>query len=144
MSEVIYHNAIVTEIMPKSVKVRIERGTACDTCYNKSACNISAGTSSMIYVINTAEAGTFSVGETVKVGIGAHAGLKAIWYAYIIPLILMALAFAVCYCFTSNELWQALAALGVLVIYYLILSRYKHKFNSKFNYTVEKLYHIED
>ena len=144
MSEVIYHNATITEVLPQSVKVRIERGTACDTCYNQSACNVSAKTSAMIYTIPTTEAQTYSVGETVKVGISVHAGLKATLYAYIIPLILMAIAFAICCCFTSNELWQAMAAVGVLVIYYIVLSRFKHRFNRQFNYSIEKLFNMEN
>lgn len=138
MSEIIYHEATVTQVNEREVQVLIERSEACAACANRSACTVSKG-KPMIYVISTPQAEAYKVGEKVRVGINGHMGLKAVFYAYVLPLILMALAFGVSRCVIHSELWQALIALGVLAIYYVVLSRFRQQFQSRFNYSIDKL-----
>lgn len=138
MSEIIYHTATVTQVKEGEVHVLISRSEACAACVNKSACAVTEG-KPMIYVISVAQATQYQVGEQVRVGMRGSMGLRAVFYAYVLPLILMAIAFSVSLCVVSSELGQAFIVLVVLVVYYVVLSLFRQKFQSRFNYSIDKL-----
>ncbi len=138
MSEIIYHTATVTQVEEGEVHVLISRSEACAACVNKSACAVKEG-KPMIYVILVAQATQYHVGEQVRVGMKGSVGLRAVFYAYVLPLVLMFIAFCVSLCVVHSELCQALIALGVLAVYYVVLSLFRKNFQSRFNYSIDKL-----
>ena len=93
----------------------------------------------MFYHIDTPNAQSFQVGEIVRIGISVNSGLKAVIYAYLIPLLLLFAAFFVARYCTPFELLQVLIGLGVVVVYYYVLFKQKHRLNKKFTFTIQKL-----
>ncbi|MBO4738148.1 MAG: SoxR reducing system RseC family protein [Bacteroidales bacterium] len=138
MADFVYHQAKVTSVSTDSVDVLLEKGSACSTCHNRGACS-SLDKQNMFYHIDTPNAQSFQVGEIVRIGISVNSGLKAVIYAYLIPLLLLFAAFFVARYCTPFELLQVLIGLGVVVVYYYVLFKQKHRLNKKFTFTIQKL-----
>jgi sigma-E factor negative regulatory protein RseC len=79
------------------------------------------------------------VDESVQVFLKKGLGLKAVFWAYVFPFILL---FAVL--LIASALYQewlaGLLAIGVLIPYYLLLYVLKNSFKSAFKVSVSKLY----
>ena len=138
MADFVYHQAKVTSVSPDSVDVLLEKGSACSTCHNRGACS-SLDKQNVVYHIDTPNAQRFQVGEFVRIGIAVNSGLKAVIYAYLIPLLLLFAAFFVARFFITVELLQVLISLGIVAIYYFVLFTQKHRLNKKFTFTIQKL-----
>lgn len=140
-ANIIYHTAKVLSVDNDSVKVLIERGSACETCYNRGACG-AFEKKEMIYDIKTDESNRFSVGETVRVGIATNTGLKAVVYAYILPMVVFVVAFLIAYLLSAPDWLSALIGIAVLAVYYILLAKYRNKLEKEFTFTIEKIINI--
>ena len=81
-------------------------------------------------------ASDFHVGQEVLVEGTMKQGLKATWWAYVVPLILVVCAILVVVLTGGNDALAALAALGVLVVYYVIMYQFRSRFEDKFGFTI--------
>ncbi len=137
MREVINHAGKVVSISQNEVQVRVERGGACAGCSNKTACMFGDSTTQII-PIKTSLAPSYAIGEDVIVSIKGSSGLKAVWYAYVIPFLLLIVTFIIIRMFLDSEPLQILLALIPMVSYYIILYKMKDKMDRKFNFSISK------
>ncbi|MBT8272089.1 MAG: SoxR reducing system RseC family protein [Flavobacteriaceae bacterium] len=130
------HPGKVSGVSGDSVIVTLDQNVHCDSCRIKSACGMSESRSKEIEVSNSAE--PFSMNEDVNVVIRKDLGLKAVFWAYVFPFILLISVLLVSSIFLSE--WQAgLLALGVLVPYYIMLHYLDSFFRKKFEISILKL-----
>ena len=138
MGEVVYHPGKVISVSQGEVLVKIERGGACSGCSNKTACQF-GDSKEHIITIKTPYASSYTEEEDVSVSIRGSLGLKAVLYAYMLPLILLLAAFMVFRLFFASELLQISLAVIPVVIYYLCLYRLRNKLDKTFNFQISKL-----
>ena len=138
MSNKIRHSGVVDGIDGTSIiRVRILQSSACSACKVASHCNASE-TKEKLVEVTTSEPYLYHVGDSATVVADASVGLRASWYGYLLPLVLMVFAL-VCVLKTSgSEGMAALSSLGVLVPYYVCLYLLRGKLKSRLSFAIEK------
>ena len=136
--EQIKHQGIVTDVIGQIVKVKITTRSACQQCLIKAQCSLSEQKEKMIEV-KTCEAQTYKKGESVLVSLSSDKGLKAVFWGYALPLILIlttVLTLNVC---GYSELVCGICSIIVLIPYYFGLFLAKNKLNAMFQFHIEHI-----
>ncbi len=133
--EPVCHTGIVREASPEAVKVLIEQISACDACRARKFCT-SADVREKIIEARTGGQ-NFAVGDKVVLTARGSMGLKAVWVAYVLPLLLMmAVLFVVAGLMTGKEWVAAVSAIVVLAVYYVLLSLLRNRIRKNFAFEV--------
>jgi len=134
---IVEHIGKVVEVYDTRCLVQIEQMSACVSCQVKSACTVSEKEDKLIEV--------FLVDEHVKVGeqvllIGQHSlGLKAVFFAYVLPLLVMFTTLVLLTFLNVNETLSGTIVLCSILPYYGILHFFKDRFKRKFAFKLTKL-----
>lgn len=136
MKETIRHEGVVEQVKSTTCVVRIMQQTACGGCSVKHLCKSSESKEKIV----EASMGSVPVhvGQTVMVEGSLRQGLKAVWIAYAIPLLLM-----VGVLFLGCTLWSedvgALLALLLLGLYYGGLYLFRGRLDRRFRFVLTPL-----
>ena len=136
----IEHEGKVIAIDKDYISVEILNKSACAACHAKGVCGASDQSVKVVEVAQdiTTLAQDFQVGETVNVVMSPRMGTQAVWFAYVVPLIvLMAsiLVFSLC---GAGELLMGLGSLGIVALYYLGVFLCRNKISKIFTFSIEK------
>ena len=129
------HEGTVINVADGKVSVKIEVKSACSACHAKSMCSVSELSEKVIEVL---PAENVSVGDSVLVEMEEKFGLKAVFYVFFIPFVLMASTLFVAANFVA-ESFAALFSLLILAPYYLLLALLKPYFAKQFVFVCRKL-----
>ena len=137
MSESVSHTGTVTQSGNGVTRVRVRQGEGCDQCASKHACLNLAGGEKEIAVATDL---TFAVGEEVRVSVDTRYGMRAVWLAFGIPFILLTgSVFTAVQWMKVDEGIAGLIALGLLALYFLILSFFNSRLRRSVKVEIEKL-----
>ncbi len=129
------HSGVVTKIAGKSVFVSLDPNLHCESCHAKGACGVPDAGPREVEI--TDPDGPFEVNEPVSVILKKDLGNKALFWAYILPFILMTLTL-----FTASALlpeWMAgLLSLVILIPYYLGVALFKKQFRKTFRISIQR------
>ena len=134
-SNKVFHDGTVVSVNGNEVKIRIEARAACGSCAIKSACGMSETTEKEI-TVTSGNAGKLVAGDRVTIAMQASQGGKAAVYAYLVPTIILVAAILVLAVLGLNEGIAALAAVALLVPYYLILYLNRNRLKEKFSFDI--------
>lgn len=129
------HSGFVSKISGNTITVNLEQNIHCDSCRAKSACGISESNTKKVEVINTVD--SFKINEEVNVILKKALGLKAVFWAYIFPFILMFSTLLIASSFLG-ELLAGLLSLFILIPYFLMLYFLKSTLKSAFQISILK------
>jgi sigma-E factor negative regulatory protein RseC len=129
------HEGTVINVADGKVSVKIEVKSACSACHAKSMCSVSELSEKVIEALPSE---SLSVGDSVVVEMEEKFGLKAVFYVFFIPFILMVSALFVSSNFVSSEALTALISLVILVPYFVILALLKPYFAKTFVFVCRK------
>lgn len=135
---IIKHEGIIQDINLEKITVRILNQSACAGCHIKGACSMADVKEKFIDVINTNEQ-DWGKGERVRVVCTEELGFIALFWAYVLPFIVVVTTLFICTGLKSGELYSGLISLGTLVPYYIGLSLFKAKLKKKFSFSIEKI-----
>ena len=138
MSNKITHKGKVKQIDNTRILVQIMQTSACSACEAKSLCHSAESKEKMIEV-HAADTADFEVGQEVMLVGTLSQGLKAVVYAYVIPLILMLAVLFLSLFRGMDEALAALLSVGVLIPYYLIIYLMRHHLTRKFSFTLKHI-----
>ncbi len=129
------HEGIVSKISNSSITVSLKGNLHCEACNAKSACGVSDSDSKEIEIQAPAQA--LELNENVEVFLKKDLGLKAVFWAYVFPFILL---FAVLLIGSRvyPEWIAGLLAIGILIPYYSLLYAFKNSFKKAFKVSVSK------
>lgn len=116
--------------------MRIVQASACASCKVADRCNASESKEKIVEVYDE-DTTRFSIGDNVVVSASQGTGFLAVFLSSVIPLFLLIVVLASVLAATGNEAWAALASLGGLVPYYLILYMFKDKIRSRLSFKIE-------
>ena len=120
------HTGIVEGIADGCVSVHILQTSACAACKVAGHCNAAEAKEKMVDVW-CADAARYAVGQQVTVAASMAVARKALVLGFVMPfLLVVAVLVAVLY-LTKNEGTAAMAALGSLIPYYLLLWLYRDR-----------------
>jgi len=128
----------VREITPTSILVEIGAIGACSSCEVKGSCVV-GGEEYKIIEVEKRGFVQFEIGERVSVKMRDTLGYKALWIAYLIPLLLLILSISILYKIGAQELYIALITIGVLSLYFFGLTIFRNNFKREFAFEIEKL-----
>ncbi len=131
----INHFGEISKINKNSIIVSLDNSTNCHTCKAKSACGISDSNTKEIEINNNFQ--SLHINEKVNVIMRKELGLKAVFFAYVFPFILMFLTLIIA-SFFFKEWLAGLLSIFILIPYYIALYLYKDSFDSYFNISIVK------
>lgn len=137
MKDLIQHQGIIEKIEKHKVFVRIEQKAACNACHARSACIASDKKEKIIEIDDTS--GTYTANEPVIVSAHSSVGLYAVIIAFMIPLILVILAFIIGINQSGSEGIGGLVGLFILFPYYFILYIFREKLKKKCVFSLSKV-----
>jgi len=136
MAQDIRHQGVVDSIDGQNVIVRITQSSACGGCQARNICRAAESKEKLVEVHKT-DAGNYIVGQTVTV-VGAESlGMKAVAFAFGLPLLLLMIALVTVMAFTGSEKVAAIAALGILVPYYIVLFLLRDRIKRDFQFRIQ-------
>ena len=137
MANRISHSGIIDSIEGDSVKVRIVQTTACAACKVASHCNASESKVKIVdvYCCDTAK---YKTGQEVVVWASKEVANKALLLGFGLPLLLLVGVLIILLRITDSEGVAALAALGALIPYYMILWLFKEKIRQQVSFRIEE------
>ena len=137
MADIIKHQGVVERVDGSHITVRIVQTSACSACSAKGLCNASESKEKLIDVYDSEI--SCKIGEEVVVCGTTSMGMRAVFLAFGLPLLILIVALFVAMRATGDDaLLSAMIALGVIVPYYLIIYMCKDKLNKAFSFTIEK------
>lgn len=135
MNNVIEHTGFVSETTDNEIKVSITVSDACSGCGAKSSCGMVDHKSRIITLANPGT--VFHVGDRIHIEGAQAMGLKAVFFAYVLPFLLVLLTLIVSLsCLRLTELLSGLYSVLILVPYYFILSLFKGKLKKKYTFRI--------
>ena len=130
------HSCVISKKDNGSLIVSLDENVHCESCRAKSTCGISESGSKEVEISSTDE--SFALNEQVNVILKKGLGLKAVFWAYIFPFLLMVLTLMVSSLFLKE--WMAgILSLLILVPYYLLLYVLRNVFKKTFKISVVKI-----
>ena len=137
MADIIKHRGIVEKVEGAHVVVRIVQTSACAACSAKGLCNASESKEKQIDVFEPGA--SYRIGEEVVLCGSTSMGMRAVFLAFGIPMLLLLFALFVTMRVTDGDaLVSSLVALLAIVPYYLVIYYMKDKLNRTFSFTIEK------
>lgn len=130
----IEHTATVVAINKDSTTIELLSRSACSACHLKENCFMSENKVRRLCI---PESGNYQIGQTVNVEISASSGWIAVFWGYIMPLILVLITLLSAISITNNETIAALSGLAVLPPYYFILWLFRHKLAKKISFRIK-------
>lgn len=134
-NSIIKHTATVTHIGDDQIETSIVVSSACAGCHAKGACGSSDSSTRIITVKNTNQ--NINVGDSVNIEGAQSIGLKAVFFAYVLPFIVVMTTLVLSIeLFNTTELRAGLYSLITLPPYYLILHLLKGKFEKSYTFRI--------
>ncbi len=137
------HSGAISRITSSTITVSLEENINCEGCKAKAACGASESNSKEIEIdnpnmIHAEPVKPFQLHEQVDVVMQEELGLKAVFWAYVFPFILLIAVLLISSVFVAE--WQAgLLALAVLGPYYFSLHYLNSFFKKKFKVSILKM-----
>ena len=127
----------VSRILPHRVEVTVISVSACLHCRLKENCTVSDCRSRNI-LVETDNPQRYAPGSRVTVLMDSRLGWWSVFYAYILPLILVLGSLFAILAATADETSAAAGALAVLVPYYLLLAAMKKRLLSRYAFRLKE------
>lgn len=136
MQRHVSHKGIVEAVDHGVVRVRIVQTSACAACAVHDHCAASDQKEKIVEV--SAEGLALRVGQEVSVRASQRVAALALTIAFGVPLVLMLCALALTFSLTGNEAWSGVAAVGVLLPYYIGIRLMHHRLDSEVAFEIEE------
>lgn len=137
MTKFIRQEGIVLSHTDQSVKVQISCKSACAGCHARSACS-SLDQTDKVLDIRTPHPDSYAAGELIWVRMNPKMGLKAVFYAYVLPFVIFIIALIVSIQVSNNELVSSILSLGAIAVYYFFLYFMRSKLTNSFTFVLQK------
>ena len=132
------HEGNIIAVNGSHVRVKIEAVSACDGCHARRSCGAADRRERIIDAVPNDPNELLQPGDPVIVSMEERLGMVALFYGFFLPFIVMLAVLLAAYLLDQSETVMALAAIGSLVPYYLVLFMIRKKIEKNFIFTVRK------
>ena len=136
MSESVSHKGRVVRMTPQETTVSIIKHSACGEGHAAGLCGMSDLSEKTVQVPTDPYA-TYGVGDEVEVLLKASMGMKAVWLAYFIPLVILLGVILGLMALGVPEVTSGLSGIGAIGIYYLCLYLFRGKLKNEYVFTIK-------
>lgn len=135
--ETVSHRGKVVQVTPEFTTVEIISSSACSACHASGVCGMSEYTKKAVEVPTRAWE-NFAPGEEVNVVLKASMGHKAVWLAYVLPLLVLVAVLMGTLALGAGELAAGLGAIAGVAVYYLFLWLFRDRLRNEYVFTIER------
>lgn len=132
----IRQSATVMLVTPSEIEVEVCRPEACAACKAKSVCSEGGGEGKRMTLINDGQG--YAVGEQITLVMRRSSGLKAVLIAYLVPVFLIVAALLIFQAMQVKDIIAAVATLGILGLYFLVVRLLRGRINRELTIEIEK------
>lgn len=126
----------VLSMGPQVTRVAILQHGACGQCHAAGLCGM-ADLAEKVVEVPTDPYATYGVGDPVNVVLKASMGLKAVWLAYCIPLLVLLAVILGLMALGVAEVPAGLSGIGAVAVYYLILWLCRNRLRNEYIFTIK-------
>lgn len=137
MSESISHKGKIVKITPQVTTVAFVQHGACSQCHAAGLCSMGEATEKVVE-LPTDPYNKRKVGDEVEVLLKASMGFKAVYLAYLIPLIILLAAILGLMSLGVGEVVAGLSGIAAVGIYYLLLWLFRGKLQTEYVFTIKR------
>lgn len=130
------HQGIIDHIEGDVAHVKIDSESACAACHAKGVCG--AADQEEKYLDIPLRGEEYTQGESVRVQVARHLGMKAVALGYIYPFLILMVILIVALSAGIEELKSGAIALLSLVPYYLVLYLLRKRIEKTFTFSIKK------
>ena len=132
----ISHRGRIVSVTPEFTTVEIVSESACAACHAKGLCSL--GDSKVKQVeVPTRGWDNYTVGQEVSVVLRATMGHKAVWLAYVVPLLVMVAALLGILAAGGSELLAGLGAIGAVAVYYGVIWLLRDRLRKEYVFNIK-------
>ena len=135
--ESVSHKGRIIGLTPKTTSVEIISESACSSCHAKGLCGMSEHSSKVIEVPSDPFV-IYGLGEEVNVVLKASMGHKAVFIAYVGPLIVLTAVLLGLLGLGVAELVAGVSAFAAIAVYYLFIWLLRDRLKSEYVFKIEK------
>ena len=131
------HKGRIVKMTPQVTTVAIEQHSACSACHAAGLCGM-ADVAEKAVELPTDPYSKHKVGDEVEVVLKASMGMKAVWLAYFVPLVVL---LAVILGFTAlgvGEVVAGLSGIGAVAVYYLLLWLFRGRLQNEYVFPIKR------
>ena len=131
------HKGKIVKMTPQTKTVAILQHGACSECHAAGLCGM-ADIAEKAVEVATDPYASYGVGDEVEVLLKASMGMKAVWLAYFIPLLILLAVILGLIALGVAEVPAALAGIGAIGLYYLGLWLLRDKLQNEYIFTITR------
>lgn len=135
MDEII-HSGRIVEITPEFTTVEIVSESSCSACHARGLCGVSESKTKAVQ-LPTRGWDNYKVGDEVQLTLKASMGHKAVWLAYVIPLIILLAVMLGMLEAGVKDIVAAAAAVSAIAVYYLVLWLCRKKLQEEYIFNIK-------
>lgn len=137
MGERIIHDGVVQQVSENKITVVIVNASACASCHAKGACISSDMKEKEIEIVRFS--GDYHVGQQVNVVGTTTQGMKAVFFGYLLPFLLVITTLLSGISITKSEGFAGLLSLLILIPYYGVLYLYRNSLKGSFEFEISAI-----
>ena len=132
----ISHKGKVIKMTPQTTTVAILQHGACSECHAAGLCGM-ADIAEKAVEVATDPYASYGVGDEVEVVLKASMGMKAVWLAYFIPLLILLAVILGLIALGVGEVVAGLSGIGAALLYYLGLYLMRDRLKNEYVFTIQ-------
>jgi len=136
MAEVISHPGRIVEITPEFTTVSFTALSACSSCHAEGFCGVADSKEKVIQLPTVP--GNWEAGQEVEVCLKRGMGFKAVWLAYVIPLLILLAVLLILVSAGLAEWIAGLSAIGATLVYYLFLRLFRDRLSNEYTFYIKE------
>ena len=136
-NDVVSHTGRIVEITPQFTTVEIVSASACGSCHAAGLCGLAEVQKKAVQVPTTL--GDLSVGQEVEVCLRKTMGYKAVWIAYVIPLVVLIAGIVALTALGLGELAAGLVSIGLVALYYLAVYLLRSRLQNDYSFFIKQI-----
>lgn len=136
MSTPVSHKGKVVKMTPQFTTVAILQHGACSACHAAGLCGL-ADLAEKAVEVPTDPYAKYGVGDEVEVLLKASMGMKAVWLAYFIPLLVLLAVILGLIGLGVKEVPAGLSGMAAVGLYYFLLWLFRDKLRNEYIFTIK-------
>lgn len=136
MSSDVSHKGRIVRITPQTTTVAIVQHGACGSCHAAGLCGM-ADAAEKAVELPTNPYSTHNVGDDVELVLKASMGMKAVWLAYFVPLLVLLGVIMGLIALGVGEVPAGLSGIAALGVYYFLLWLFRDRLRNEYVFTIK-------
>ena len=133
----ISHKGRIVRMTPQLTTVAIEQHGACGSCHAAGLCGM-ADVAEKAVELPTDPYAPYGVGDEVELVLKASMGMKAVWLAYFLPLVVLLAVILGLIALGVGEVVAGVSGIAAVGVYYSLLWLFRDRLRNEYVFTIKR------